>query len=472
MVFSSLFFLYAFLPLAILSYYLLNPLLRNLWLVLLSLVFYAWSTGVYVSVLAISVTFNYLAALTLEPWRGRWPGRAILGVCLAANLSLLAYFKYLSWILGQLAPDLLSRLPMPQYFGAAPLLGVSFFTFHAISYIVDVHRGRTPAQRNFLLLTLYMVLFPQLLAGPLILYRDISEQLARRSASPEDVASGLKRFLRGLAKKVLIADVLAFPVDAVFNSPLQYSSFDLVAFAVGCFGLQMFFDFSGYSDMAIGLARMFGFHFPENFNYPYVSLSVQEFWQRWHISLSNWFRSYLFFPLAGGAQGADSLLKVVGVFVLVGFWHGPSWTFLLFGLWNGLWFSAELGWLGPKLAPQPVLLRRAYLLGILFVGLLFFRSPSLIHLLLLLRGLATLPGPVCGDLRQFLQPDLSCALMVALLLTTPSFLAWLDPYIQPTRRRSRQLWEGADVGYHLALLLLCTMRLAAASYRPFLYFAF
>src|SRR5438876_3261876 len=322
-----------------------------------------------------SIAFNYWMAIAVAN-RG---SRAWLASAVAANLVVLGLFEYANVFadnvnallgLAGVAPVAVPRVLLP--------IGISFFTFHAISYVVDVYRRDASAQKSPVHAALYLLLFPQLIAGPIIRYRDIADQLARRTVTLEGFALGVQRFVVGLGKKVLVANIVAGPADKIFSMPLRQLSFAHAWLAIVCYTIQIYFDFSGYSDMAIGLGRMFGFRFPENFRWPYAADSVQEFWRRWHISLSSWFRDYVYVPLGGNrASPVKTYRNLVAVFFLCGLWHGASWTFVIWGLFHGLFLVLERLGLGAAVKRLRPPLRHAYLLLVVMVGWVFFREESL-----------------------------------------------------------------------------------------------
>ncbi len=343
MVFASPIFLFLFLPATLAAYFAVPRGWRNGVLLAASLVFYAWGEAPYVVLVLGSVAFNFAIGGAIgraddPPVRRRW-----LAVGVAGNLTVLAIFKYADFAIGNvnvLAP-LLAITPLA--IAAIPLpLGISFFTFHAISYIVDVHKRNANAEDNLPRFALYILLFPQLIAGPIIRWRDIADQLPSRPQRMADFAWGARRFVLGLGKKVLIANTLGRTADQIFALPAAELTMPLAWLGLVCYTLQIYFDFSGYSDMAIGLMRMFGFRILENFNYPYIASSIREFWRRWHISLSNWFRDYLYIPLGGNQRGRRrAYANLVIVFLLCGLWHGASWPFVLWGAWHGIFLVLE-----------------------------------------------------------------------------------------------------------------------------------
>ena len=382
MVFSSVTFLFFFLPICLGGYYLLGKRFRNGWLLLSSLVFYTWGGGALVSLLIISTAVDYVMGWVVSS--GLNQGRRSLvrlGVIgsVVVNLGLLSYFKYANFFVEQLNSLGLGNI---AWNSVVLPIGISFFTFQSMSYTIDVSRGRVEHLRNPLDFALYVTLFPQLVAGPIVRFHEVSDQLRNRVVSVENFALGAARFSHGLAKKVLIADAVAPIADAAFRADPAGLGPAAAWLGVAAYTIQIYFDFSGYSDMAIGLGSMFGFTFPENFRRPYSAVSITDFWRRWHITLSNWFRDYLYIPLGGSRRSSGrTLMNLWIVFVLVGIWHGANWTFLLWGIYHGAWLVAErltgqrpVGD-GATWAP----LRRAITLLAVMVGWVMFRSPSAGH---------------------------------------------------------------------------------------------
>src|SRR5215471_8104535 len=343
MVFSSPIFLFLFLPITLAVYFVLPKRARNTWLFAASLVFYGWGEPKFLAVMLASIICNFLLAQWIEKQGNRDRARRVLTLAVAINIGLLAFFKYTDFVVENLNTGLVDLGVRPLTVPSIALpIGISFFTFHALSYVIDVYRGDARALRNPIDMGLYISLFSQLIAGPIIRYHDIAAQLRERWVTRSMFARGVSRFITGLGKKVLIANTLAVPVDLIFTIPSDQLTGGLAWLGVICYALQIYFDFSGYSDMAIGLGLMFGFRFLEKFNYPYISQSITEFWRRWHISLSNWFRDYLYIPLGGNRRGRlRGYFNLVIVFLLCGLWHGASWPFVLWGTWHGLFLVAE-----------------------------------------------------------------------------------------------------------------------------------
>ena len=481
MLFSEPAFLFFFLPLALLGGLLLPGIrLRNLWLVAASLFFYA--SGEKVGIMLGSILLNYGLGLWVGATRRSPRRRWAITVAVAANIAVLAGYKYTGFLLDNL--NLLGRL-----LGHAPLrlhpialpIGISFLTFHGMSYVIDVYRGDAPANKSFLEAALYLSLFPQLIAGPIIRYRDIADQIRERSVTVEDFGAGVQRFVMGLGKKLLLANTVASAADQIFHLPLNQTTAGMAWLAVGCYTLQIYFDFSGYSDMAIGLARMFGFRFMENFNYPYISTTITEFWRRWHISLSNWFRDYVFFPLGANRKGpARAYFNLVLVFFLCGLWHGASWTFALWGLFHGGLLVLERLGLARRVGGWWRPFRHAYALAAIMAGWVLFRSATLGEAMGLFQALAGRSGATGLEYTagQFLDAPLKLALAAGLALATPVYPA-LRQRLQALPGRFPGWAPALDLGLAcasfagLALVFAASAAvLAAGTYNPFIYFKF
>lgn len=375
MVFSSPFFLFIFLPIVLVGYFILPRLhLKNLWLLAASLFFYGWGEPKCILLLLVSMMFNYGFGLFLGATR-EWPGKhkAVLVAALVYNLGILLVFKYTGFFVKNINALLHLQLSVPNI--ALPI-GISFYTFQILSYVIDVYRGKTEVQTNPLKLGLYMSLFPQLLAGPIVRYSDVTAEIDCRHTSREDFNAGAVRFMQGFIKKTMIADVVARTTDTAFASiPGTASVAWLGAIA---YTIQIYFDFSGYSDMAIGIGRILGFHYLENFNFPYMSQSIQEFWRRWHISLSSWFRDYVYFPLGGSRAGTQrTYFNLFIVFLLTGFWHGASWNFIIWGLYYVVFLILERAGFNKVLDKLPRIFRHLYALFIIILGWVFFRANTL-----------------------------------------------------------------------------------------------
>lgn len=395
MVFASSLFLFLFLPITLIGYFSLRSTsLRNLFLLVMSLIFYAWGEPVYVLLMIVSIIINYTAGLLIHIYHHKQTPLItkgmILTVCIIINLGLLLYFKYANFLINNLNTLLqLLALPSINYPLVALPIGISFFTFQALSYVIDVYRKETDVQLNPINCALYVSLFPQLIAGPIVRYHDVAQQIVSRTITSHQFSLGIQRFIFGLAKKVILANTLGEVADKIFEIPGPDLTTGLAWLGITCYTLQIYFDFAGYSDMAIGLGRMFGFEFLENFNYPYVSQSIREFWRRWHISLSTWFRDYLYIPL-GGNRGSwlQTYFNLWIVFFLCGLWHGASWNFVIWGALHGAYLVVErLGWqnhLNRLWRP----LQHGYTLLLVMIGWVFFRADSLGHALQYLASMA------------------------------------------------------------------------------------
>ena len=469
MVFSSLIFLFAYLPAVLLLYFVTPQKGKNLALFLVSLFFYAWGEPVYVLLMLLSVTLAYLFGLCIGEYREEKPRRAkwltVLSVCV--SLSFLFFFKYYNFFAQNL-----SRLPMidlSTIAGLALPIGISFYTFQIISYTVDVWRGDCAAQRNYINFGAYVTLFPQLIAGPIVRYTDIDAELTSRRERVEDFAAGILRFIVGLAKKVLIGDALAtgyaYFRDGMTVEPTVTGAWMVVIL----YSLHLYYDFSGYSDMAIGLGRMFGFHFPENFNYPYISRSITEFWRRWHISLSSWFREYVYIPLGGNRVGTFKRYRNLAVvWLLTGFWHGADWNFVLWGVYFALILILERAFLSKLLEKLPRIVAHLYSLFLIDVGFLIFSHSDLgvafsTYLALFgvgVRGIMT-PTALYTVIR------LSPLLLVAAIGATP-----LPKKIWERIEARHPRWQIASVVFSMLLFAVCVAYLVDSTFSPFEYTQF
>ena len=477
MVFSSEVFLFAFLPGALALYFLApGALLKNVVLVLASIVFYAWGGLLYVPLILGSALVNYGFGFALS----RLPGgatrerRLVVAVAVAFDLAVLVMFKYAGFFADNLSFITGGRIAHSAAFAQIVLpLGISFFTFHAISYVVDVYRRTAEARKNPLEVVLYFVFFPQLIAGPIIRYNDVAAQLSQRVHTLDGFAWGARRFVVGLGKKVLIANTLGACVDHVFATPAADVSRPLAWFALGAYMLQIYFDFSGYSDMAIGMARMAGFRFLENFNFPYVATSIRDFWGRWHISLSRWFRDYLYVSLGGSRVAAWRVYaNLVVVFFLCGLWHGAKWTFVVWGLIHGLFLVLERSGAVRRITATPVV-RHVYVLGVVMIAWVFFRADSFAYALGYLRALVLqAPLPKLGfwaavDHETLLAFALGC------VLATPLLAHRVEALLQQRGWWPRMAFGAAAAPAGLALIFLASAaKLAAGTYNPFIYFRF
>ena len=478
MVFSSLTFLFLFLPIVLFLLSLCRKTsYQNTLLFFSSLLFYAWGGVSYTLILLTSIVVNYLVGNAIQRSTHHRKGWFTLGIIL--NLSSLVFFKYANFLVDNF--NILSGL-----FGISPItlksvllpIGISFYTFQAISYLTDVYRGQVQAQTNFIKLGTYIALFPQLIAGPIIRYHDIQSQLNQRSYTWENLYEGIQRFCFGLARKVLIANQLALIADDIFaRAPNTLTSATTWIGAL-VYALQIYYDFAGYSDMAIGLGRMFGFRFPENFNFPYIASSVREFWRRWHITLSAWFKDYLYIPLGGNRKGKfRTYLNLYIVFFLTGLWHGASWTFVIWGLLHGTFMVIERVGFGKLLEKTFKPLRILYTLLVVVTAWVFFRADSLDYAV---RFIGRMFSFRFGDgisvfVTFYNQPQYLIAVAIALLGSTPLFdflnKKWKTAIQNGNRGLEHTRYVSVMLGIVAVLFVSCCF-LVTGGYNPFIYFRF
>ena len=461
MIFSSLPFLFFYLV-AVLAVYKLSPLkLRNLILLVVSLFFYGWGEPVYIIIMLLSIVVDYVHGMLVERWRedDRKARRAVAS-SVFFNLAILVFFKYWDFIAGNL--NALTGLQLPVL-GLPLPIGISFYTFQTMSYTIDVYRQDAPVQKNPIVFGAYVTLFPQLIAGPIVRYKSVADQLEERREDLDKFVSGVRRYTVGAAKKVLLANA----IGQLWDQSLASQNLTAVGAWLGlaAYAFQIYFDFSGYSDMAIGLGRMFGFEFLENFNYPYISRSVVEFWKRWHISLTTWFREYVYFPLGGNRVPKWKWIRnILIVWTLTGIWHGAGWNFLLWGLYYGAWMLAERLFLGKWLEKLPGAVRHIYTMFIVLIGWALFAVEDMGRLGAYFSSLFGGGGwfsAVDGyQLRTYLP-----TLVILIVGSTPLMGKLWDRLGERTRAVLQPLLV-------LGALILCTASLVDAGYNPFLYFRF
>ncbi len=509
MVFSSITFLFLFLPLVLAIYYLLfTPVIfgvapnfwrraSNLFLLVVSLVFYFWGEKFLVWIVITSTTIDYICGLIISEGFLQQPKQLIfddgrtfrhkfgLIASICSNLAFLGVFKYFNFgidsfnnfmqtlSLTDLQLNNIARITLP--------LGISFYTFQSMSYTIDVYRGNIRATRNFIDFACYVTMFPQLVAGPIVRYRDISEQLTHRTINTNLFASGVTRFIIGLGKKILIANNVAVTADNIFSLPDESITTKVAWLGIFAYTLQIYFDFSGYSDMAIGLGRMFGFRFKENFDYPYIASSVREFWRRWHISLSSWFKDYLYIPLGGSRHGANrTYFNLVIVFFLCGLWHGASWTFVIWGLYHGFFLVLERLWLGRQLDRLGKFPGHIYTLLVVICGWVIFRCDTIFQAFVFLSamfGLAPVTH-VASDEILYLSRDIRLFLFFGAIFSMP-VLPVVKNWLKSLRFKSNLFTPVIDISTSifsilvlLLIMILCSMSLAAGTHNPFIYFRF
>lgn len=471
MVFSSISFLFVFLPLLLAVYFLLPARLRegrNLVLLLFSLFFYGYGGPRFLLLMLLSIAVNYAGGLLAAPDRRR--RRLWTGLVTAVNLGLLGWFKYAGF-LGANLNRIWTGLPVPEV--ALPI-GISFFTFQGLSYVLDVYRGEAEAERNPLRVALYISLFPQLVAGPIVRYTTVADEIRNRRETLDAFTDGAVRFLFGLGKKMLLANQLGLLADQVYATRPEFLTTALAWLGAAAYTGQVYFDFSGYSDMAIGLGRMFGFHFLENFNYPYLSQSVTEFWRRWHISLSTWFRDYLYIPLGGNRCAHwKHIRNILVVWALTGLWHGAAWNFLCWGLYFGLLLLGEkYGW-GRILERAPAALRHLYAMVLIVVSWVLFRAETLDYAVRFLQAMA---GFAQGGLTDGRTTYYLLEFRWELLLAIPAAMpvkSWLQNWLESKSGAAAQAllaWGPKLIA--LGTFGLSFLRLVSSSFNPFIYFRF
>lgn len=490
MVFSSFVFLLVFLPLVLLLYYICPRRVRNVLLLVASLIFYAWGEPVYVLIMLFSTVFDYTNGRLIEYFRKQnRPGRAkaalIVDVC--GNLAILGFFKYADFVIGNInnitgAGISLLHIALP--------IGISFYTFQTMSYTIDVYRGQVEAQHNILDFATYVTLFPQLIAGPIVQYKTIAKELTVRKAGLTDFSEGAFRFSVGLAKKVLLANRIGAVWDTI--SGLNEMSVATAWLGAIAYSFQIYFDFSGYSDMAIGLGRMFGFHFLENFHFPYMSKTITEFWRRWHISLSSWFKEYVYIPLGGNRKGmARQIVNIMIVWMLTGLWHGANWNFVLWGVYYGILLMVEKLFLLKWLEQIPAWIGHLYSMFLVVIGWTIFAQTDMTQLGKYLKAMFGIgaTGAIDGDFLYFIKCN--AVLLVALVLCSIDHRGWITKLKSHGQKKAADMvtvsrveesiydlgkdskvWTAAKAVLMAVLLALSFAFLVGDSYNPFLYFRF
>ncbi len=469
MVFSSLIFLFAYLPAVWLIYFVTPRKGKNLALFLASLFFYAWGEPIYVLLMLLSLTLAYFFGLLIGAYREERPRRAkvLTGLSVCVSLSFLLFFKYYNFFALNL-----SRLPVvnvPTIAGLALPIGISFYTFQIISYTVDVWRGECAAQRNYINFGAYVTLFPQLIAGPIVRYTEIDEQLTSRRETVDDFAAGILRFVVGLAKKVLIGDSLAAGYMYFREGGAIEPTVTGAWLIVILYSLHLYYDFSGYSDMAIGLGRMFGFRFPENFNYPYISRSITEFWRRWHISLSSWFREYVYIPLGGNrVRTFKRYRNLAVVWLLTGFWHGADWNFVLWGVYFAVILILERAFLLSFLEKSPRVIAHLYSLFLIGVGFLIFSHSDLGA------AFATFLALFGVGVGSFATPTTLYTLirLMPLILLSAIGATPLPKRLWERIQTRHPRWQTATVILCITLFAVCVAYLVDSTFSPFEYTQF
>lgn len=467
MLFSSMTFLWIFLPVVVLGTILLRKVkFQNVFLLIASLIFYAWGEPIYVILMLFSIFINWGFGIVIDKYEKI--KKICLVFCIAINLLLLGYFKYYNFFVNSINGIFLTNIEVKQI--ALPI-GISFFTFQALSYVIDLYRGNCKVQKNVFDLALYVSFFPQLIAGPIVRYKDIAEQIDERKISFEKFASGMRRFIYGLGKKVIISNCCAEIADTLYASNISEMTSGVAWIAAILYTLQIYYDFSGYSDMAIGLGRIFGFEFLENFNYPYVSRSIHEFWQRWHMSLGGWFKEYVYIPLGGNRKGnLRTYINLITVFFLTGMWHGASWNFIVWGLYHGFFQIVERLGL-QKVLKKHVVFSHVYCLLVAVVGWVFFRVENMADGLNVVTRML-MPWKYNWFDIEAILPYFSSrkVIIVVLAIIGAGILQKLGEKFQFIAKK----WKFSMVEsfYCAVILAYSIMLLVSGTYNPFIYFRF
>ena len=471
MIFSSLVFLFAFLPIVLIFYYLSNNKLKNIVLLLASLFFYAWGEPKYVFLMLGSIGFNYIFGLKVASDKVK-KKKLWLIIAVISNISLLGIFKYSNFFIDNINSVFNINLNIPTI--ALPL-GISFFTFQTMSYVIDVYRHDGKVQKNIFDLALYISLFPQLVAGPIVRYETVDNQISNRKHSMDKFADGVNRFIIGLGKKVIYSNQLGLIADGVFAAQISELSTLEAWLGIICYTLQIYFDFSGYSDMAIGLGKMFGFDFLENFNYPYISQSVSEFWRRWHISLGSWFRDYVYIPLGGNrVSPIKQYRNLFIVWSLTGIWHGANWTFMAWGLYYGILIAFEKAFLDKLLKKLPQIFRHIYLVLIVMIGWVFFRAANITQAIDFIKVLGGVGANSLYN-NSFISyiNESGFIVILAIIFSTP-----ILPKIKSMLTlKHKKLVENkfiyvAHSTCLMSIMFIIVVILVNSTYNPFLYFRF
>lgn len=466
MLFSSMTFVFLFLPIVCLIYLLAKKELHNAILLAASILFYAWGEPRYLAIMILTILANYVGAIALD--KHKKYKKPILLATIAVDLSFLLYFKYFNFFIDNINSIFAMDI---SFLEVIMPIGISFYTFQAMSYLIDVYKGDAKVQKDIYKLALYISLFPQLVAGPIVKYRDVDEQIDHRTVTFDKVSYGVKRFIIGLAKKMLLANTLGAVADEIFGLPVAQASPQLAWVGAIFYSLQLFYDFSGYSDMAIGLGSIFGFKFLENFNYPYISKSITEFWRRWHISLSTWFKEYLYIPLGGNRKGnVRTYVNLFLVFLATGFWHGASWNFIFWGLWHGVFiiFEKMTGWHKESKSRIISGAQHIYTIFVFVIGWVMFRAENMSYATDYIKNMFGLvkEHTAVNDVSYYLNNAEMLALIAGILCAMPVFNKILYvKYEQKVLRTLINIWL-------FILFVVSSATIAASTYNPFIYFRF
>lgn len=467
MLFSSQVFLYFFLPITLIVYYLSPKRFRNFILLIASLIFYAWGEPVYILIMLFSTIFNYVTGLLIDKFQKKNQhkyAKIVLIVSVVGNLAILGFFKYSDFLISNI--NSLFNLNISLLAIALPI-GISFYTFQTMSYTIDVYKQNVKAQKNFISFATYVTLFPQLIAGPIVKYRDVSESLENRKENITDFSEGIKCFIIGLFKKVMIANNVGFIWESIHSLPYSEISLSLAWFGAICYSLQIYYDFSGYSDMAIGLGKMFGFHFLENFNYPYIAKSITDFWRRWHISLSSWFKEYVYIPLGGSRKTiARTVINLLIVWFLTGLWHGASWNFVVWGLYFGVLLIIEKFVLKKVLDKMPSYIGHLYTLFFVIISWVIFACPTLEDGLNYISIMFNFNNEIISTESIYLISTHFVLFIIAIIGCTPIFKKIKE------KLKNNKIFMIIEIIICLVLFFISLSFLVGSTYNPFLYFRF
>ena len=467
MLFSSQVFLYFFLPITLIVYYLSPKKFRNFILLIASLIFYAWGEPVYILIMLFSTVFDYINGLLIDKFQKKNQhkyAKIVLIISVVGNLAILGFFKYSDFLISNI--NSLFNLNLSLLAIALPI-GISFYTFQTMSYTIDVYKQNVKAQKNFISFATYVTLFPQLIAGPIVKYRDVSESLENRKENIADFSEGIKRFIIGLFKKVMIANNAGFIWESIHSLPYSEISLSLAWIGAICYSLQIYYDFSAYSDMAIGLGKMFGFHFLENFNYPYIAKSITDFWRRWHISLSSWFKEYVYIPLGGSRKTiARTVINLLIVWFLTGLWHGASWNFVVWGLYFGVLLIIEKFVLKKVLDKMPSFIRHLYTLFFVIISWVIFACPTLEDGLNYISIMFNFNNEIISPSVSYLISTHFVLFIIAIIGCTPIFKKIKE------KLKNNKIFMIIEIIICLVLFFISLSFLVGSTYNPFLYFRF
>ena len=461
MVFSSITFLLYFLPLVLIVYYIVPKSIKNVVLLVASLFFYFWGEPKYLSIMVFLILFTYIGGLILNKFKDKKYIKVILFCLILGNLIALICFKYIDFVIENVNLFLKRKIDL---IGVILPIGISFYTFQTMSYLVDVYRGKVEVQKNLINLAMYVSFFPQLIAGPIVRYIDIEKQLKDRVHTVEKFSNGIRRFIIGLAKKVLIANILGELIN-VFGTSGDKTVLFYWMYAIANM-LQIYFDFSGYSDMAIGLGKMFGFEFLENFNYPYIATSITDFWRRWHISLSSWFRDYVYIPLGGNRKGLKrQIINISIVWFLTGLWHGANWNFIIWGLYFGIILIIEKLFLFKVLEKTPKIINRIYVLFIVLISFIIFSNENMFILVENIKGLFNINNGIFSNTSLYYFESYFVTFFVAVIAST----GVMNKLVEKCNKKIVNVIEPI---YLIVLLIVSISYVVDGSFNPFLYFRF